>query len=257
MTISILTTVFNNASEISHAIDSVLGQSYPQVEYIVLDGASTDGTQDIVHSYGNRIHRVISEPDKGMYDALNKGIKIATGEVIGILHSDDTYYAPHTLAHVASLFAATGCDAMYGDLEYVSKTDPSQVIRYWKSNPFDVKKFRYGWMPAHPTLFLKKSVYEKFGGFDLQYTIAADYDFMLRTLGSGQLHCEYLPEVITRMRVGGASNKSLKNILRKTADDWRAIRRNKAGGPMTLVWKNLSKVGQFVKRGTKGQMTNF
>jgi glycosyltransferase len=249
MTISILTTVYNNASEIRNAINSVLSQTYSNIEYIVIDGNSSDGTREIVQSYGNRISRFVSEPDSGMYDALNKGLKMAGGDIIGILHSDDEFNHPDILAAIAGVFEKTGCDAVYGDLVYVSKTDTRQVLRYWKSNPFDVKKFRYGWMPAHPTLFMKKEVYEKYGGFDLRYKIAADYDLMLRTVGSGNLHCEYLPEVITRMRMGGASNKSVKNIWQKTCDDWRAIRHNKAGGPLTLFLKNITKVEQFFRKG--------
>jgi glycosyltransferase involved in cell wall biosynthesis len=246
--ISIITAVYNNQTEIRNAVDSVLAQSYPNIEYIVVDGASNDGTTEIIQSYGGKITRFISEPDKGIYDALNKGLNLATGEIVGILHSDDIFFSNDTLTHVAATFVRTGCDAVYGDLLYVSKADTSNVVRFWKSSPFDATKFKTGWMPAHPTLFMKKEVYEQYGLFDLRYRIASDYDLMLRTLGSGQLHAEYVPEVITRMRVGGASNKSFKNIWRKSKEDYLALKRNKMGGFWTLAFKNLSKVSQFVKK---------
>jgi glycosyltransferase len=251
MTISIITVVYNNASSIEQCIQSVLSQTYPGIEYIVVDGGSADGTCNIIERYRERITSYVSEPDGGMYDALNKGIAMANGDVVGILHSDDLFHTPDVVADVALVFSQTGCDAVYGDLWYVAKDDPGRVIRNWKSTPFDVRNFYHGWMPPHPTLFMKKKVYSEFGGFDTTYKIAADYDLMLRTLGSGKLKCEYLPQVITRMRMGGASNKSLRNIWRKSMDDWRALRRNKKGGIYTLVMKNVSKLGQFFVRTQK------
>ena len=159
--ISIITAVYNNVHEIGHAIESVISQTYPTIDYIVVDGGSTDGTTDIVKKYGSKVHTFLSEPDHGIYDALNKGLRLANGDVVGILHSDDLFYSNETLAHIASLFEEKGCDAVYGDLLYVSKTDTQKVIRYWKSAPFNVKNFKKGWMPAHPTLFMKKEVLEK------------------------------------------------------------------------------------------------
>jgi glycosyltransferase involved in cell wall biosynthesis len=245
MTISIITAVYNNKTNITQCIESVLSQTYPHIEHIIIDGGSTDGTRDIILSYEHKISRWISEPDNGIYDALNKGITMASGDIIGILHSDDLFANSDILEKIAGLFRKTDCDAVYGDLLYVAKEDISKVIRYWKSCPFDVKKFRHGWMPAHPTLFMKKKVYDQFGLFDLHYRIAADYDLMLRTVGSGKLNCTYLPEIITRMRIGGASNKSLKNIWQKSYEDWLAIRKNNMGGCYTLFMKNISKINQF------------
>lgn len=243
--ISIITTVFNNRENIEDCIQSVLSQTYPNVEYIIVDGNSTDGTVDVIRSFAHKIGKWVSEPDKGIYDALNKGIGMATGDVVGILHSDDLFGNPMVLEHVARLFDATGCDAVYGDLVYVSKTNSEKVIRYWKSAPFDVKRFKQGWMPAHPTLFLKKKVYDTYGLFDLRFKIAADYELILRTIASGKLECAYLPEIITRMRLGGASNKSIRNILKKSCEDYKALRQNHTGGYITLVKKNFSKIGQF------------
>jgi glycosyltransferase len=246
MKFSIITAVYNNVNEISHAVNSVLSQTYPDIEYIIIDGASTDGTREVIQSFGSRISKLLSEPDKGIYDALNKGISLATGDVVGILHSDDIFESINSIENIAKIFQKTNCDAVYGDLLYVAKNEPSKIIRNWKSAPFRVENFSRGWMPAHPTLFVKKKVYDEFGLFDPHYKIAADYDWMLRTLGSGRLSCEYLPEVISRMKLGGASNKSLKNIWQKSYEDWQALRKNKAGGIYTLFMKNVSKLGQFV-----------
>jgi glycosyltransferase len=248
MKISIITAVYNNRNEISVAIQSVLSQTYSNIEYIIIDGGSTDGTIEEVQKFADKISVFVSAPDKGIYDALNKGLEDATGDVIGILHSDDIFYSEKTLSQIAKVFEQKQCDAVYGNLLYVSKTDTSKVIRFWESRSFEPNLFRKGWMPAHPTLFMRKSVYDTFGQFDLRYKIASDYDLMLRTVGSGKLKCEYLPEVITRMRVGGASNKSLKNIWNKSYEDYLALRRNKMGGFFTLFLKNISKVGQFLRK---------
>ncbi len=248
MKISIITAVYNNKANMGGCIGSVASQTYSNKEHIIVDGASTDGTLSIIKEARNFNGRWVSEPDKGIYDALNKGISMATGDIIGILHSDDLFYSDRILEKVADIFVRTGCDAVYGDLLYVDREDVSKVVRYWKSSSFDVKNFRHGWMPAHPTLFLKREVYEQFGKFDLQFTISSDYDFMLRTVGSGKLRCEYMPEVVTRMRLGGASNKSLKNIWQKSMDDFHALRKNNMGGWYTLFMKNVTKVGQFFRK---------
>ena len=246
--ISIITAVYNNQAHIGQCISSVLSQTYPNIEYIIVDGKSTDETLDVIKSYEKKISKWVSEPDKGIYDALNKGIALATGDVIGFLHSDDVFDNPSVIEIIADKFLQTGCDATYGDLVYVSKTDITKIVRYWKSCPFEVKKFRHGWMPPHPTLFMTKEVYNSYGTFDLCYRIASDYELMLRTVGSGQLKCEYIPQIITRMRMGGASNKSLKNIWLKSYEDWQALKRNNKGGLYTLLLKNISKLEQFFRK---------
>lgn len=246
MKISIITAVYNNRDEIEIAINSVLSQTYKNIEYIIVDGGSTDGTVEIINRHIDKISRFISEPDKGIYDALNKGLSIASGDIIGLLHSDDIFASNMVIEKIAETFIQDNYDAVYGDLEYVSKTDTSKVIRYWKSSQFDAANFYKGWMPPHPTLFMKKKIYEEYGNFDTSYKIASDYDLMLRTLASGKIEAKYIPIVITRMRLGGTSNKNLKNIWRKSFEDWQALRRNNIGGFLILLKKNLTKIRQFI-----------
>lgn len=247
MKISVITAVFNNRDTIAGAIDSVLAQSHPDVELIVIDGGSTDGTLDILQAYADRIAVLVSEPDQGIYDALNKGLARATGEIVGFLHSDDVFAEAQVLTRIAGVFSASDVDAVYGDLEYVKKSAPELVVRYWKSGEYSANKLHHGWMPPHPTFYVKRAVYERLGGFDLSYRIAADYDCMLRFLGSG-IQVAYVQRVLVKMRLGGASNRSLKNILCKTAEDWRALRANRVGGLGALAWKNLGKLPQFFLR---------
>jgi glycosyltransferase involved in cell wall biosynthesis len=246
--ISVITSVWNNKETIKDAIESVLNQTYENIEYIVVDGGSSDGTVDIVKSYGDRISKFVSEKDKGIYDGLNKGVSLATGDVIAFLHSDDLYENNTVVEEIAKIFQAdSSLDGVYGDLIYTYKDDTSKVLRYWKSRDFESGLLAHGWMPAHPTLFLKRDVYERFGGFDLSFKIAADYDFMLRVLKSG-IKVKYLPSVLYKMRVGGESNKSLKNIIQKSREDLRALRKNNVGGVGSLFIKNFSKLGQFLKK---------
>jgi glycosyltransferase len=243
--ISIITSVYNNRETIAEAMESVLGQTYSNIEYIIVDGGSTDGTVDIIKSYQERLGAFISEPDKGIYDGLNKGIKLATGEVIGFLHSDDLYENNTVIEKVAQAFKNNALDSVYGDLTYVNKTDPDKVIRYWKSGEFTLKKLHQGWMPPHPTFFVKRAIYEQQGLFDTSFKIAADYDVMLRFLGKNKITTQYIPYVLIKMRVGGASNKSLKNIILKSKEDLKAMKNNEMGGVFSLVFKNLSKLQQF------------
>lgn len=242
---SIITATYNSAATLPTAIESVLGQTYPHIEYIVVDGASTDGTQAIVQAYGTRIARFVSEPDGGIYPALNKGIAMATGDYVGFLHADDLLASPTIIAQMAQLATDHASDMVYGDLEYVGKENLNQTIRYWKSTPFEASLLKKGWMPPHPTLYVKRDWYQQIGGFDETFRIAADYDFVLRLFSQPEIHADYLNEVIVKMRVGGASNKSIKNIVRKSTEDLRAMRKNQLGGVMTLFRKNVSKLGQF------------
>ena len=246
--ISIITSVYNNQETIKDAIESVLGQTYKNVEYVIVDGGSSDDTVSIVKSYGDKISKFVSEKDKGIYDGLNKGVKLATGDVVAFLHSDDRYASFTILEDVAKAFQSDeNLDGVYGDLVYTPKSDTSKVLRYWKSKDFDKTLLAKGWMPAHPTLFLKREVYEKFGGFDLSFKIAGDYDFMLRVLSAG-IKVKYIPEVLYKMRVGGESNKSLKNIILKSGEDLRALKKNGVGGFGSLFIKNFSKIGQFIRK---------
>lgn len=248
MKISIITSVYNNAATIEDAIRSVLSQTYTNIEYIVVDGASKDGTTEIIKKYENQISKFVSEKDKGIYDGLNKGVDLATGDVIAFLHSDDIYENENVIADVVKLFETTNTDSIYGDLVYVDKNDTNKIFRYWKSGEYTFKKLCNGWMPPHPTFFVKREFYEKYGKFDLSYGIAADYDFMLRMLGKYKITTAYLPKVLYKMRVGGASNRSIKNIIQKSQEDIKALKNNGIGGLHTIILKNLSKIPQFLKK---------
>jgi glycosyltransferase len=245
MKISVITAVYNNRATIAAALDSALAQSHDDVELVVIDGGSTDGTLEVLQGYADRIGVLVSEPDRGIYDALNKGLRLAGGEVVGFLHSDDLYADTEVLRRVAGAFSDVEVGAVYGDLLYVRKEAPDQVVRTWRAGQFTPALLARGWMPPHPTFYARRSVYEELGGFDTRYRIAADYDCMLRFLGRGGIRMGYIPEVLVKMRVGGASNRSLANILRKSAEDYRALKSNGVGGLSALAWKNLSKLPQF------------
>jgi len=247
--ISVITAVYNNRDTVAQALDSALAQTHPDVELVVIDGGSTDGTLQVLQGYADRLAVLVSEPDRGIYDALNKGIARASGEVVGFLHSDDLFADEHVLARIAQTFADPAVDAAYGDLLYVSKDNPDRVVRTWRAGAFTPGNLAHGWMPPHPTFYVRRKVYEALGGYDTSYRIAADYDCMLRFLGKGGVRAAYIPEVLVKMRVGGASNRSLKNILQKSREDYRALRVNGVGGLWALAWKNLSKLPQFLRRG--------
>jgi len=246
--ISVVTAVYNRKQTIGQALDSVLSQSYPVVESVVIDGASTDGTLDVLETYRSRVGVLISERDQGIYDALNKGIQHATGDVLGFMHADDVFQNSEVLSKIADVFQDSSIDAVYGDLVYVQHGDITKVIRYWKSGFYDADTLRRGWMPPHPTFYVRRSVYERLGGFDTRYRIAADYDTVLRFLAVNRIRAAYIPEVLVRMRAGGISNSSLKNILCKSREDLDVLRRNKVGGGSALFMKNFSKLGQFWRR---------
>lgn len=247
MKISIITVCFNSAETISDTMRSVAMQSYKDVEHIIIDGGSNDGTMEIVQAASLSPSHVISEPDAGIYDAMNKGLTLATGDFIGFLNSDDMLAGPNVVASIAAA-ASTEVDAIYGDLSYVQKNQPNEVIRYWKSGEFSIKKLRYGWMPPHPTFYIRRSTMHELGEFDLQFRIAADYDLMLRFLKNSNPRIKYLSEVLVNMRVGGASNKSLYSMILKSSEDLTAIRNNQIGGIGTLICKNARKLPQFFLR---------
>lgn len=248
MKFSIITAVYNNAATIADAIESVLSQTHDDIEYIVIDGGSSDGTQAIIERYRERIAVYVSEPDKGIYDALNKGIARASGDVVCFLHSDDIYADESVIEKANALFEQSGAQSIYGDLVYVKKENVAKVIRYWQSGEFAPAKLGRGWMPPHPTFMVKRSVYEAHGGFDTGFRIAADYDTVLRFLGVQKISTAYLPQVMVKMRLGGESNKSLANLKKKTSEDIKALRKNGIGGVGTIAMKNLSKIPQFFKK---------
>lgn len=248
MKISVITAVYNSEATVGEAIASVAAQTYPDVEHIIVEGMSKDGSLAAIHRARHPRMVLFSEHDSGIYDALNKGIARSTGDIIGFVHSDDYLAHPDVLARVAAAFADPQVEAVFSDLDYVAKADTSRVIRHWGTGPFTRAKLQRGWMPAHPTLYVRRSVHDRQGLYDTGFRIAADYDFILRFFSRLDGHTVYIPEVLYKMRVGGVSNRSLAKIRQKMAEDLRALRRNKVGGIMTLAWKNLSKLGQFVRR---------
>ncbi|DAB34818.1 MAG TPA: glycosyl transferase [Sulfurospirillum sp. UBA12182] len=238
MKVSIITVVRNNVTTIKYAIDSVLNQTYENIEYIVVDGASTDGTVEIVKSYGDKISKFISEKDKGLYDAMNKGVKLATGNIVGILNSDDFYIDEYVIKKVVKEFKEKQVDSLYADLVFVKPENLSKTVRYYDSSYFSPEKFAYGWMPAHPTFFVKKDIYEKYGLFKTDYKIAADYELLTRFLAKNRITYSYLKEPIVKMRMGGASTSGIKSnyILNK-----EIIKACKENGIDTNWLKVLSK----------------
>lgn len=249
MKISIITAVLNREATVAQAIASVAGQSHVNVEHLVIDGASTDGTLAAIEHARHPTMRLFSERDGGIYEALNKGIGLATGDIVGVLHSDDFFAHGLVLEKVAAAFADPGVLAVYGDLDYVSAADTRKVVRQWRSGSFSPQKLRWGWMPPHPTLFLRREVFERHGAYDQSYRIAADYEAILRCFGREDLRPVYIPEVLVKMRLGGESNRTLRGIVNKSLEDYRALRSNGIGGVGVLAWKNISKLSQFVTAG--------
>jgi glycosyltransferase involved in cell wall biosynthesis len=246
--ISIVTATWNCEKTIAHCMQAVRRQTYRQIQHVVVDGKSTDRTVDIAKSLLIANGTLVSEPDRGIYDALNKGIRLARGDVIGFLHADDFFAGDDVVEKIALAFKTRAIDAAYGDLDYVSAADPSRIVRRWRSGAFTQRKLRWGWMPPHPTLYVRRGVYETIGGFDTSYRIAADYLSMLQMFTSDHFSAAYIPEVLVKMRTGGASNRSLRNILVKMKEDLRALRETSVGtlgGLGTIAGKNFGKLQQF------------
>jgi len=243
--VSLITVVSNRADTIAHALSSIAHQSYRHIQHIVIDGASVDGTLEILQQSGDTIDTLVSEADNGIYDALNKGLSRAQGDIVGLLHSDDFFHDSHVIEEVVEAFKDPSVDGVYGDVCYVTRKHADRVLRYWHAGEFSPDRLKKGWMPPHPALFLRRSVFERLGEYDVSFRIAADYDFILRSLHRGRIRLAYVPRVLVMMRMGGESNASLMRILRKSIEDYRALRKNQAGGLSTVFWKNLSKVPQF------------
>ncbi len=244
-TVSVVTAVRNGAATLPAMLESLRVQNHPQIEHVVQDGASEDATLAVLAAAGVVRGAIVSEPDGGIYDAINRGIARATGDVVGLLHADDQLADAQVLADIAAAFADPEIDGVYGDLEYVARDDPARVIRRWTAGAFDPAALRRGWMPPHPTLYLRREVFARAGLYDTSYRISGDYDAMLRFLTRGQLRLAYLPRVMVRMKMGGTSNRSMAQMLQKSREDYRAIRRHGVGGVGTLLAKNVSKLGQF------------
>lgn len=245
MKISIITATFNSANTIRNTLESVRAQQYANVEHIIVDGLSSDDTLRIVQQFSN-VAAIVSEKDSGIYDAMNKGIALATGEIIGILNSDDIYADENVLKEVAEIFNDDRIDACYADLQYVDERDTTKLVRNWRSGQFNEKSFLYGWMPPHPTLFLRRSVYDKVGLFNLSFKTAADYELMLRVFVRHQFNVKYLPRVVVKMRTGGASNSSLIRRINANREDRRAWKVNDLKPYFfTLYLKPIRKIFQF------------
>lgn len=245
MKISVVTAVYNRKQTILDAMESVLQQSWEDIEHIVQDGVSVDGTLDIIHEQNDPRISLVSAPDNGIYDAINLGMQRATGDVIGLMHSDDIFAHPNVLRQVATAFEDSQIDCVYGDLQYVAASDTRCVIRHWVSGPYRRDLLKRGWMPPHPTFYIRRSILDQLGNYDTSFEIAADYDAMLRWLWAGQLKPKYIPEVMVKMRMGGESNKSITRILQKSKEDYRALKKNNVGGIIALLRKNFSKISQF------------
>jgi glycosyltransferase involved in cell wall biosynthesis len=250
--ISIITVCYNSAETIADTIASVASQEYSDREHIVVDGASRDGTVDIVKNAPS-VTRYISESDKGIYDAMNKGLALATGDVIGLLNADDFYADVTVLSQVAEVFKDPLVQACYADLIYVDQQDTLRVIRYWKSRDFKLGLFKQGWMPPHPTFFVRKAVYEKLGCFDLQFPRQADFELTMRFLEIHQIESRYIPRIWVKMRMGGASNNSIKGVIKGNLEAYSACKKHQLSvSPLFIVKKVLSRIPQFFAKPERG-----
>lgn len=239
MKISIITVCFNSAKTIRDTIESVLSQDYPEIEYIVVDGGSNDGTIEIVSEYQSKIASYVSEKDRGIYDAMNKGISLASGDIIGILNSDDTYMSVKTISELMQVMSQKKTDCIFADLIVVDPKNMNKVLRYYDSSKFRTNRFRFGWMPAHPTFFVKRSVYERVGLFSLKYQISADYEMLIRILHVNQYTYAYLPKPVVRMRAGGTSSASLSRNWILNKEIVMACRENGIWTAMPLLFIKL------------------
>jgi len=247
MKLSLITPSYNSAKTIARTIESVMAQNFPDLEYIIIDGASTDNTAEIVSSFQDKINiKFISEPDKGIYDAMNKGVKLATGEVIGILNSDDLFDNDKILSMVGESFADNKVDAVYGDIKYFSD-DVNVAKRYWRAGEYKEANLSNGWTIPHPSLFLRKSVYDKCGLFNTDFRIAGDYEFILRLLKIHKINVKYIPEVFVRMYDGGTSGSSLKQRSRGWQELKRAWTVNNFAVPKLFIFRRvLFKISQLL-----------
>ena len=243
--VSIITITKNAEETISDCLSSIASQTYEHIEHIVIDSVSTDKTLKIIQQHSNPKLTVISERDNGIYEALNKGLRIAQGELIGILHADDFFASERTLETIVEHYKIHKPDIIYGDLIYVSRTDKNRIIRDWKAGEFTPDKLKYGWMPPHPTMFVTNNIFKRCGEYNEHYTIAGDYEYILRLFSRQDVTVLYIPETLVRMRTGGVSNYSLKNLVRKYMEDFKALRASNLNSVVTLLFKNLRKINQL------------
>lgn len=247
MKITVVTVSYNSAKTIGNTLASVAGQTHPDIEHLVIDGGSKDGTLQVIQQQGAHVARVVSEPDNGIYDAMNKGLGLATGDMVGFLNADDVFWDRTAVAAIADAATRTAAQVVYGDLELVRENDLSSVVRLWRAGEFSAWRLKFGWMPPHPTLYVAAQTLRKLQGFDARYRIAGDYDFMLRCLSDPAVTTAYIPRVLTKQRLGGASTRSARAIWRKSGEDLQALKRSGVGGVGTLLCKNLRKLPQFLR----------
>lgn len=248
MKISVITIVLNDKGYLEETIRSVLEQSHADLEYIVIDGGSADGSLEIIKKHEEYLDKWVSEPDSGIYDAMNKGIALSTGNVIGFLNSGDIYFSKDIVKKVSDVIEKEGSDCCYGDIVYVSE-DLKNIIRYWMAGAPGRNLFRKGWMPPHPSFFVKRAVFDKSGLFRTDFKISADYELMLRFFEKENISASYIPDLFVKMRIGGKSNSGFRNLLRKSYEDLRAWKVNGLRiDPMIVIRKPFSKFTQFFKK---------
>lgn len=250
MKISVVTVVYNAVDSIEDAINSVIAQDYEDIEHIVIDGGSVDGTMDVVNRYREQLAVVISEPDNGIYDAMNKGIDLATGDIIGNLNADDWYADNSVLSRVVNAFSEDkDLDAIYGDIVYVTKNEPHSIVRYWESQPYQEGLFEKGWMPAHPSFFVRREIYNRYGKFDLDLQIQSDFDLTMRFMVVNKIKTRYLPGVMVKMRMGGVTNNRISNVIKGNFEAYKACRKNGLSvTPFFMLKKVLSRLPQFYRK---------
>ena len=250
MKISIITATYNSEAHIADCVRSVNSQTYDNIEHIIIDGASKDNTVKIIEETPNRVTKIVSEPDKGIYDAMNKGIRMATGDVIGILNSDDFFTSDDVIQSIAKEFSNDSTlEGIYTNLYYVNQDNPDQIVRHWVSNTFKERSFFRGWHPPHPTLYLRKDVYEKYGVFNLDFSLSADFELMLRFFEKYKIKTKHLPITTVRMRLGGATSKNWENVRKQNIQCVNSFRTNGFNPPLLYpVYRLLPKLLQFFKR---------
>ena len=250
MKVSIITVVFNAVETIEDTIKSVIDQDFEDIEHIVIDGGSTDGTMDVIDRYKEMLAITVSEPDQGIYDAMNKGIDLATGAVVGTLNSDDWYENNSVISRVVAAFENdTDLDAVYGDIVYVNKDMPHKLVRYWESQPYKEGLFEKGWMPAHPSFFVKRACYSRYGKFDLDLKIQSDFELTMRFMAVNKIKTRYLPGVMVKMRMGGVTNSRISNVIKGNLEAYKACKKNGLSvTPLFMVKKVLSRIPQFFRK---------
>jgi len=249
MKVSIITVVYNNANSIRYAIESVLSQTYKNIEYIIIDGKSNDGTVEIINSFDKKITKFISEKDNGLYDAMNKGLRLASGDIVGILNSDDIYTDNQVITKIVHAFEQKKVDAVYADLVFYHPNNPKKIVRYYNSKAFKIKDFSSGMMPAHPTFFVKKKCYDSYGYFDTSFQISADFDLLVRFLYIAKISTFHLPEVIVKMSTGGLSTRSFRSNLLINREILKSCKKNGIKTNLLKIYsKYFTKVFQYFAR---------